>query len=92
MKNADPLLVGTIVADLGVEQSSLLTLFTAKVMRHLAAVSDVREVGSDQYVHSKYSRGLSSNPLVDAFKYMYVHNASSATLSDVLGTDALQFR
>lgn len=42
-------------------------------MRHLAAVSDVREVGSDQYVHSKYSRGLASNPLVDAFKYMYVH-------------------
>jgi hypothetical protein len=41
-------------------------------MRHLAAVSDVREVASDRYIHSKYSRGLASNPLEDAFKYMYV--------------------
>ena len=60
-------------------------------MRHLAAVSDVREVGSDQYVHSKYSRGLSSNPLVDAFKYMYVQATSGAALLFDLGTDASQF-
>lgn len=42
-------------------------------MRHLAALSDVREVASDRYVHSKYSRELAAYPLVDAFKYMCVH-------------------
>ena len=84
MKNADPLLVGTMVAGLGVKQQSLLTLFIAKVMRHLAAVSDVREVGRDQYVHSKYSRGLASNPLEDAFKYMCVHPPSAVDLPYVL--------
>ena len=81
-----------MVAGLGVKQQSLLTLFIAKVMRHLAAVSDVREVGKDQYVHSKYSRGLASNPLVDAFKYMYVHATFGNNVLDVLGTDASQFR
>lgn len=42
-------------------------------MRHLAALSDVREVASDQYVHSKYSRELAKYPLEDAFMYMYVY-------------------
>jgi len=42
-------------------------------MRHLAALSDVREVASDQYIHSRYSRALATYPLVEAFKYMYEH-------------------
>lgn len=62
------------------------------MVRHLAAVSDVREVGSDQYVHSKYSRGLASNPLVDAFKYMYVHATSGVALFHDLGADTSQLR
>jgi len=81
-----------MIAGLGVKQQSLLTLFIAKVMRHLAAVSDVREVGKDQYVHSKYSRGLASNPLVDAFKYMYVNASSGVAHSNILATDTSQFR
>jgi hypothetical protein len=60
-------------------------------MRHLAAVSDVREVASDQYAHSKYSRGLASNPLVDAFKYMYVQATSIVALPFNLGADTSQF-
>jgi hypothetical protein len=42
------------------------------MMRHLSAMTSVREVARDQYVHSKYSRELVKNPAMDAFKYMYV--------------------
>ena len=70
----------------------MLKLFAAKVMLHLAAVSDVREVGSDQYVHSKYSHVLASKPLVDALKYTYVHAASGKSLPCGLVTDVLQFQ
>lgn len=41
-------------------------------MRHLAALSDVREIGNDRFAHSKFSRELAANPMVDAFKFMYV--------------------
>jgi len=48
------------------------------MMRHLSAMSSVREVARDQYVHSKYSRELVRNPAMDAFKYMYVRASERA--------------
>lgn len=75
MKNAEPMLVGTTIPDLGRRRyyfADEMYPVVAKVMRHLAALSDVREVSSDRYVHSKYSRELAKYPLEDAFKYMYV--------------------
>lgn len=58
-------------------------------MRHLAAMSSVREVGSDQYVHSKYSRELAFNPMVNAFKFMYVNAARITCDLDIIGVDVL---
>lgn len=58
-------------------------------MRHLAAMSSVREVGSDQYVHSKYSRELASNPTVNAFKFMYVNATQIPCDLDNISVDVL---
>jgi hypothetical protein len=58
-------------------------------MRHLAALSDVLEVASDQYIHSRYSRELAKYPLVDAFKYMYDHAPARLPLPHELRTDGL---
>lgn len=58
-------------------------------MRHLAAMSSVREVGSDQYVHSKYSRELASNPMVNAFKFMYVNAVRDRYNLHTVSADAL---
>lgn len=58
-------------------------------MRHLAAMSSVREVGSDQYVHSRYSRELAHNPMVNAFKFMYENTAWDRYNLHNMGADAL---
>jgi hypothetical protein len=51
-------------------------------MRHLSAMSSVREVARDQYVHSKYSRELVKNPAMDAFKYMCVRARDFPSLAE----------
>lgn len=45
-------------------------------MRHLAAMSTVREVGSDLYIHARYSRELATNSaVVEGFKFMYAQES-----------------
>jgi hypothetical protein len=57
-------------------------------MRHLAAVLNVREVGKDQFVHTKYSRELVNYPMKDASLYMYVHMDPTTTFLDDMCTDS----
>jgi hypothetical protein len=49
-------------------------------MRHLAAMLNVREVGKDQFVHTKFSRELANYPMKDAAAYVYVHVNPVTTL------------
>jgi len=39
-------------------------------MRHLAAMATVREVGVDQFVHTKFSRELMGGPITEGIKFM----------------------
>lgn len=41
------------------------------MMRHLAAMAVVREVGPDMYTHSNFTRLLAGGPLQDAIEFMY---------------------
>lgn len=43
----------------------------ARMMRHLAAMAVVREVGPDMYTHSNFTRLLAGGPLQDAIEFMY---------------------
>jgi hypothetical protein len=57
-------------------------------MRHLAAMLNVREVGKDQFVHTKYSRELVNYPMRDASIYVYVRCAQVKALLNDLYTDS----
>lgn len=64
----------------------------ARVMRNLAAMSSVREVGPDLYVHSRYSRALVTNPAVDAFKYMHVQLVAVPAAGVLIATQIRRLR
>jgi len=96
-KGADPVLVGGcwflsmhLRAIMLWDQKTDDLFTTARMMRHLSAMSSVREVARDQYVHSKYSRELTRNPAMDAFKYMYVR-ASERSNPQCLPNSARDF-
>lgn len=71
-KGADQLLVGEYQIASTIALARVLTMrHVARLMRHLAAMATVQEVGPDSYTHSPFSRTLVGRHLQDAIKFMY---------------------